>query len=136
MTDVSVNEMVLSRIEIKRLSKPELTQEDIIYFTEKYGKRFVRALRAVEEDKVVKYHFMPSDTATWIVRGHRREYLVIPETFCTGRDFYQSVVIAKDSTVCYHLLAQKIASIRGQYATIESTDSERRVLYERWRNTN
>jgi predicted nucleic acid-binding Zn finger protein len=127
--------MILSQPEIKRLSKDELTQDDVAYFTDKYGNRFVRALRAVEEGKVVKYHFMPSDTVTWIVRGHRREYLVIPDIFCTGRDFYQSVVMARNSTVCYHLLAQKIASIRKQYVTIESTDVERRTHYERWRNT-
>jgi predicted nucleic acid-binding Zn finger protein len=128
--------MILSHIEAKRLSKPDLTQEDVVYFTDKYGNRFVRALRAVDEGKVLRYHFMPSDTVTWIVKGRRREYLVIPEIFCTGRDFYQSVVIAKDTKVCYHLLAQQIAAIRGQYTTIESTDAERRVLHEGWRNTN
>ncbi|MGY5875575.1 MAG: hypothetical protein RTU30_07505 [Candidatus Thorarchaeota archaeon] len=128
--------MILSKTESKRLSKPELTQNDIEYFRDKFGKRFVRALRAVEEGKVVRYHFMPSDTVTWIVEGTRREYRIIPEIFCTGRDFYQSVVIAREGETCYHLLAQMIAELREQYRTIDATDADRRQLYEMWRRTN
>jgi predicted nucleic acid-binding Zn finger protein len=128
--------MILNKSEVKRLSKDELSQDDIEYFKNKYGNRFVRALRAVEEGKVMKYEFMPSCTYAWIVKGTKREYLVIPDVFCTGRDFYQSVVISRDADTCYHLLAQKIAEIRNFYTTIESTDAERRRLYVKWRKTN
>ena len=127
--------MILNKPETRRLSKPDLTQEDIEYFKNKFGNRFVRALRAVEEKKVKKYHFRPSDTYSWIVKGTKRDYLIIPDIFCTGRDFYQSVVIAGDATTCYHLLAQRIAEIRGIYEEIESTDTERRELYNKWRKT-
>ncbi|MFW9933703.1 MAG: hypothetical protein ACFFDR_13745, partial [Candidatus Thorarchaeota archaeon] len=104
--------MILPPHEIKKLEKKVLTQEDIQHFTEKYGKRFVRALRSVEENKVKRYHFSPSDTKTWIVKGRGREYLVIPDTYCTCRSFYQDVVISRESNMCYHLFAQKIAESR------------------------
>jgi predicted nucleic acid-binding Zn finger protein len=128
--------MILNKSEIKRLSKSELTQDDIEYFKNRFGNRFVRALRAVEEGKVLKYNFSPSDTHTWIVKGTKREYLVIPDIFCTGRDFYQSVVISRDATTCYHLLAQQIAEIRNSYKVIKATDAERRHLFVKWRKTN
>ena len=112
-----------------------MSQDDIAYFKEKYGKRFVRALRSVEEDKVIKYLFVPSDSTTWIVKGKRREYLVIPETYCTCRSFYQEVVISRETKLCYHILAQKIAEIRSQYTEVESTDAERRKKYVEWRRT-
>ena len=128
--------MILNKSEIKRISKNELTQDDIEYFKNRFGNRFVRALRAVEEGKVLKYTFSPSDTHTWIVKGTKREYLVIPDIFCTGRDFYQSVVISRDATTCYHLLAQQIAEIRNSYKTIKATDAERRQLFVKWRKTN
>jgi len=117
------------------LSEHELTQRTVEHFKDKYGKRFVRALRAVEEGKVVRYYFTPSETSTWIVQGHQREYLTIPEVYCSCRSFYQSVVIARDTDLCYHLLAQRIAEIRNQFRSISSTDTERRRMYVNWRRT-
>ncbi len=126
--------MSLPQTEITRLSQKDLTQSDIEYFRNKYGKKFVRALRAVEEGKVVKYHFLPSESETWIVKG-RRQYLVIPELYCTCRSFYQEVVISREINLCYHLLAQRIAEIREEYQDQESTDTERRKLFVEWRRT-
>ncbi len=127
--------MILPPHEIKMLEKKDLTQKDIQHFKDKYGKRFVRALRSVEENKVKKYHFRPSDTSTWIVKGKKREYLVIPDTYCTCRSFYQDVVISRESTMCYHLFAQKIAESRKQFQAIDSTDQDRRRFYVEWRCT-
>ena len=127
--------MALSPIEEKKLSQENLTQKDIDYFRDKYGKKFVRALRVVEEKKVEKYHFKPSDSITWIVKGRARQYLVIPKTYCTCRSFYQEVVISRESDMCYHLLAQQIAEIRNQHELIESTDAVRRKMYVEWRRT-
>jgi hypothetical protein len=44
-------------------------------------------------------------------------------------------VISRDSTMCYHLLAQRIAESRGQFQAITSTDQNRRRLYVDWRRT-
>ena len=126
--------MSLPQAEVTRLSQEDLTQGDIEYFRTKYGKKFVRALRAVEEGKIVKYHFLPSESETWIVKG-RRQYLVIPEVYCTCRSFYQEVVISREINMCYHLLAQRIAEIREQYQVQESTDTKRRQLFVDWRRT-
>lgn len=125
--------MALPPSEIRKLSKSQLEQSDIEYFQERYGKRFIRALRAVEERKVTECKFHPSDTVKWIVTGRTKEYLVIPEVFCTCRDFYQAVVINGEVTMCYHLLAQKIAAVRDTYKTVEMTDADRRRLYSEWR---
>jgi predicted nucleic acid-binding Zn finger protein len=127
--------MPLPSKETKMLGKEELTQSDIEYFRSKYGKRFVRALRAVEEGRVLEYLFNPSETTKWIVRGKRREYLVIPGVFCTCRSFYHSVVIEREVQMCYHLLAQAIAETRNQQRRVESTDAERREMSAELRRT-
>jgi len=127
--------MSLPQSEVKKLSKEHLTQEDIEYFKIKYGKKFVKALRTVEEKKIVRYQFSPSESVTWIAKGRGRQYLVIPELYCTCRSFYQEAVIARETNMCYHLLAQRIAEIRKEYETQESTDTERRKLYVEWRRT-
>ena len=127
--------MALSLTEVKKLSGESLTQNDIEYFLNKYGKRFVRALRVAEEKKVSMYHFRPSDTAVWIVRGRARQYMVIPKIYCTCRSFYQEVVISREINMCYHILAQQIAEIRNLYELVESTDTERHRMYSEWRRT-
>ncbi|RDE15159.1 MAG: hypothetical protein C4K47_03085 [Candidatus Thorarchaeota archaeon] len=127
--------MTLTAHEVALISKDELKQADIEYFRGKYGLRFIRALRAVEECRVAEYHFKPSGSTAWIIRGLRREYLVIPEIYCSCRSFYQSVVIARKVDACYHLLAQRIAQIRNSYEVVESTDAERRILFVYWRRT-
>ena len=130
-----MRKMALSLTDKKKLSQENLTQGDIDYFREKYGKKFVRALRVVEEKKVDKYMFKPSDSTTWIVKGRTRQYMVIPKIYCTCRSFYQEVVISRESTMCYHLLAQQIAEIRNQYKLVDSSDTARRKLYVEWRRT-
>jgi predicted nucleic acid-binding Zn finger protein len=127
--------MALSPTETKKLSATSLTQSDIEYFRNKYGKRFVRAFRAAEEKKVIKYQFHPSDTSTWIVKGRARQYMVIPKVYCTCRSFYQDVVISRETNMCYHLLAQQVAEIRNLYDTVDSTDTDRRKMYVEWRRT-
>jgi len=127
--------MALSPIEERKLSQENLTQGDIDFFRKKYGKKFVRALRVVEEKKVERYHFKPSDSITWVVKGRSRQYMVIPKIYCTCRSFYQDVVISRDTNMCYHMLAQQIAEIRNQYESIDSTDTARRKLFVEWRRT-
>ena len=127
--------MALPPTDVKRLSKEELTQSDIEFFRDKYGKRFIRALRAVEEDRAIKYSFQPSGTTKWVVRGQRREYLIVPQVFCTCRSFYHSVVIDREISMCYHLLAQQIAEIRDHYQSIETTDANRRKMSAELRRT-
>ena len=135
MPENSVSIMSLPQSEVNRLSKENLTQDDIEYFKNKYGKKFVKALRTVEEGKIVRYQFSPSESVTWIVKGRGRQYLIIPELYCTCRSFYQEAVISRETNMCYHLLAQRIAEIREEYETQESTDTERRKLYVEWRRT-
>ena len=127
--------MVLDAYEVKLLEAPELSQNTIEHFKQRYGKRFVRALKLVEAGRVLRYRFAPSGSVSWIVQGRAREYLTIPELYCSCRSFYQSVVIKHEVDMCYHILAQRIAEIRGSYRAIESTDGERRRLFTRWRNT-
>jgi predicted nucleic acid-binding Zn finger protein len=128
--------MPLSAYETKRLSQKVLEQHDIEYFKQKYGKRFIRALRAVEEGRVHKYIFNEGEAVRWIVEGSEGDYLVFPDTFCTCTDFYQSVVIDRAVDMCYHLLAQRIAELRGEYTTITGTEVERRKFSNIWRGSN
>ncbi len=126
---------MLTAKEIDMLRGGNPTQDAVVYLRKKYGDRFVRALRAVEENRVKKYTFHPSDSPVWIVKGRRREYMIIPDIYCSCRSFYQDVVISRSTDFCYHLLAQEIAQLWNMYEQITASDQERRNLFVQWRRT-
>ncbi len=99
--------------------KDRLSGKDLIALYEIFGKRFIRALEALKENRVKKYAFKPSGRDIWIVIGRERDYLVIPEAeFCTCDDFYFRVLDGKIH-LCYHLIAHKIARHLDWYEQLE-----------------
>ncbi|OYT62510.1 MAG: hypothetical protein B6U69_01550 [Thermofilum sp. ex4484_15] len=86
---------------------------------EKYGSRFKRAMKAVEEGRVFRIKREYSKVDIWLVYGSKgKPYLVIPDKFCTCRDFYLNVLVRRKVDLCYHILAQKIALRIGKYKEI------------------
>lgn len=127
--------MVLSESEIELIRSNGINNRTVEVLTNQYGNRFIRAARAVEEDRVQHYIFRPSGTSRWIVLGAKREYLVIPNVYCSCRSFYQDVVLSHRLDFCYHLLAQEIAQILGRFTRVHVHDSERKEFLARWRRT-
>ena len=93
-----------------------------------YDDRYRRALEAVAGGRVRLYRFVPSGLVAWVVEGQRRDYLVIPLTYCDCEDFLLNVVLRAELDACYHILAQAIAEALGRYKVIELPDD----LYERF----
>lgn len=117
---------------IKELEKEGVLSEDLLEkFVLKYGELFWRAIKAVEERRVKKYVFKPSERCLWVVVGKRRIYLVIPDFYCSCDDFYFNVVTRKKRQTCYHILARKIAEALKLYEIINLDDeSYRNILNE------
>ncbi|MBS7610022.1 hypothetical protein KEJ36_00355 [Candidatus Bathyarchaeota archaeon] len=93
-----------------------------------FGERFRLALQAIEEGRVKKYFFKPSNRVLWIVVGRKRDYEVLPEApFCSCQDFYFRV-LEGEAPLCYHILAQRIAEALGKYDVFHEDDE----LYERF----
>ena len=100
---------------------------------EQFGDRFKNALELVEKRKVHKYRFKPSGRAIWAVRGRKGVYQVIPETnFCNCDDYYFRVMDGKRA-LCYHIIAQKVASALGRYESSDLQDTQYRKITEQWR---
>ncbi|MEM2915653.1 MAG: hypothetical protein QXH91_09705 [Candidatus Bathyarchaeia archaeon] len=98
-----------------------------------FGKRFKSALKALEDGAVKKYVFEPSQRTVWIVVGKERDYQIIPDVnFCSCDDFYFHV-LKGESTLCYHLIAQKLADSLGRYALISDSDELYEALMKDWR---
>jgi predicted nucleic acid-binding Zn finger protein len=97
------------------------------------GSRFARAWKAVEEKRVKKYVFEPSNRVVWIVVGKGRDYLIMPAAdFCTCDDFYFRVM-DKQIHLCYHLIAQKLAETLEMYELYEEEDELYDVLMKEWK---
>ena len=97
-----------------------------------FEKRFPQAMALVDNKKVTSYKFKPSRRTVWIVRGRRGDYQVMPESmFCTCDDYYFRVMDNKKQ-LCYHLIAQQLASALGQFDLSEFSDIQYEGLAAKW----
>ena len=93
-----------------------------------FGDRFTKALQAIEEGRVRKHVFSPSGRLVWTVVGEEREYQILPlATFCSCNDFYFRV-LSHEASLCYHLLAQKIAEALDRYVLLAGDDGDYTTL--------
>ena len=111
----------------------ELTGNHIDQLSEALGSRFTKAWEAVQEERVKKYVFSPSNRIVWIVVGREREYQIMPAAaFCSCDDFYFRVM-DREANICYHLIAQKLAEALELYDKIEEEDILYNCLMEEWK---
>ncbi|MCP8318916.1 MAG: hypothetical protein L6N95_03710 [Candidatus Methylarchaceae archaeon HK01B] len=95
--------------------------------------RYERAIELIEEKAVKKYIFTPSSRIIWIVKGKKDVYQVIPQSnFCSCDDFYFRV-LDKKKQMCYHLVAQGLASALNLYETVDLSDHEYEKISSRLR---
>ncbi|MHA1348701.1 MAG: hypothetical protein ACTSQM_02950 [Candidatus Odinarchaeia archaeon] len=116
---------------IKR--KKCISGDELVQLSSKYGERFWKALKAVVEGCVKKYVFKPSGRVEWIVVGVNRDYLIIPDFYCSCRDFYVNVVTRKKAKFCYHILAKFLAESLNLYHTYHVEDDKYEVLMKEWK---
>jgi len=99
--------------------------------SEVFGQRSARAWEAVEEGRIKKYVFKPSNRVVWIVVGKGRDYLVMPAAdYCSCDDFYFQF---DRGHLCYHIIAQKLAEAAGKYDLFEDDDQFFDVLIKEWK---
>ena len=126
--------------EIKRLESickeaknNEITEQQLTELSEAFGLRFTKAWDTIQEERVKKYVFNPSGRIIWIVVGREREYQIIPVAgFCSCDDFYFRVM-DRETNICYHLIAQKLADSLGRYDKIEEEDRLFECLMDEWK---
>ncbi|MGQ4833328.1 MAG: hypothetical protein ACP6IS_05500 [Candidatus Asgardarchaeia archaeon] len=100
---------------------------------ELYGARFINALSAVKENAVKKYIFLPSGVEIWIVVGKKKDYLILGDYYCSCIDFLMNVVIKKNRSMCYHLLAKLLAESLNRYEIFRLPDTYYKRFISEWR---
>jgi predicted nucleic acid-binding Zn finger protein len=114
-------------------NRGEVNDKQLTQLSEVLGSRFTKAWKALEEGRVKKYVFSPSDRIVWIVVGREREYQIMPAAgFCSCDDFYFRVM-DREAHICYHLIAQKMADALGWFDNIEEDDETYDYLMEEWK---
>jgi len=127
--EASMLDVLCSRISSGAASVEEVKEA----LSQAFSDRFERAIKLVEEKGVTRYVFKPSGRIVWMVKGRRRPYQVIPATpYCSCDDFYFRVLGGKRG-VCYHLIAQRLASALGEYVEIELPDKRYREIIDKLR---
>jgi predicted nucleic acid-binding Zn finger protein len=117
----------------KRIENDEITEQHLIQLSDAFGSRFIKAWEAVQENRVKKYTFSPSGRIVWIVVGREREYQIMPAAgFCSCDDFYFRVM-DRETNICYHLIAQKLADALNKYDKIDEEDRLYDCLMDEWK---
>ncbi len=112
----------LDKIIVKIHSKGRLGEEERNLLSQVFSNRFERAIRIVDEKRVTKYNFEPSGREVWTVRGQSGIYQIMPTTlYCSCDDFYFRVLGGKRG-VCYHIIAQILASTLSKFVEKELPD--------------
>jgi len=114
-------------------SSGKLTDDQKAILEKQFGDRFRNALELVDKRKVHRFRFKPSERAIWTVKGRKGVYQVIPETnFCNCDDYYFRVMEGKRA-LCYHIVAQKLASALGRFETSQLRDRQYSKITQQWR---
>ncbi len=114
-------------------TEKKIEDAGLVRLSAAFGQRFVKAWEALENKRVKKYIFKPSNHVVWIVVGKERDYLIMPAAdFCTCDDFYFRVM-DKQAHLCYHLIAQKLANTLEKYELYEEDDELYDVLMNEWK---
>ena len=124
---------VLDKVCEEAKTKGEVTDKQLTQLQEALGSRFTKAWETLNEKRVKKYIFSPSNRTVWIVVGREREYQIMPAAgFCSCDDFYFRV-IDREVNLCYHLIAQKLADALGLFDKVEEHDETYGFLMEEWK---
>ena len=115
------------------VSSRKLTESQKTKLAERFGDRFKNALELVDKRKVKRFRFKPSGRIVWAVKGRKEVYQVIPETnFCNCNDYYFRVMDGKRA-LCYHIIAQRIASALGRFENSDLRDTQYAKITQQWR---
>ena len=101
-------------------------------FSEEFGERFWKALKAAVNGQVKRYVFQPSGRVEWVIVGKKRDYRLISDFYCGCDDFYLNVVVRKKNKYCYHIIAKVIAESIGTFETVTVEDSKYDIFMSEW----
>ena len=78
------------------------------------------------------YRLVCGDTHIYVVLGFSGDYVVIPDLFCSCKDYELNVVLRGNRPTCYHLLAVDIAQREGVVRDVKlgSIDMVKAIIYE------
>lgn len=111
----------------------ELTKDHIVQLSEAFGSQFTKAWGTLKERRIKKYVFSPSGRVVWIAVGREKDYQILPAAgFCSCDDFYFRVM-DREASICYHLIAQKLADALEEYDMIEEEDRLYDCLMKDWK---
>jgi len=97
------------------------------------GERFIKAWQLIEQKRIKKYVFEPSNRIIWVAVGTKSEYQILPKSgYCDCSDFYFRVV-DEEISFCYHLLSQRLAESLNVFDEVRESDEFYNELMKEWR---
>ncbi len=130
---VTEERLILERVLDEVRTERQLSRTNWERLKGTFDDRFDRAWRIVQERRVKRYTFRPSNRETWVVVGQGGEYQIYPNASYCGCDDFYFRVIDGETGLCYHLLAQKMAEALNSYDKVDEEDEVWDLLIGEWR---
>ena len=130
---ISEERRTLEQICDELRSSGEITRSQWNRLKNMLGERFIKAWQLIEQKRIKKYIFKPSNRVIWVAIGIKSEYQILPTSgYCDCSDFYFRV-IDQEIGFCYHLLSQRLAEALKTYDEVHESDEFYEELMMEWR---
>ena len=130
---ISEERRILEQVCDELRSSGEITRTQWDRLKTKLGERFIKAWQLIEQKRIKKYVFEPSNRIIWVAVGTKSEYQILPKSgYCDCSDFYFRVV-DEEISFCYHLLSQRLAESLNVFDEVHESDEFYNELIKEWR---
>ncbi|MEM4527857.1 MAG: SWIM zinc finger family protein [Desulfurococcaceae archaeon] len=83
------------------------------------SKPYIKMVNSVYGFRFVKIIIGHGNKEYWVYMGPRSDYLIIPRTFCSCKDFIIRVIALKQTHFCKHLMGVEMAIRMKKFRVIE-----------------
>jgi predicted nucleic acid-binding Zn finger protein len=130
---ISEERRILEQVCDELRSSGEITRTQWDRLKTMLGERFIKAWQLIEQKRIKKYVFEPSNRIIWVAVGTKSEYQILPKSgYCDCSDFYFRVV-DEEISFCYHLLSQRLAESLNVFDEVHESDEFYNELIKEWR---
>jgi predicted nucleic acid-binding Zn finger protein len=111
------------------------TGEDPLSYYKVNGERFNQAYDLLKKERIYLTTNPRNKLSFWIVRGNRKDYVVLANAPCCSCPDYYINVISGNAESCKHLIAVSLAQILYKYKIIRLNNEQYREFHETWKHS-
>lgn len=124
-TKQTANVGIVTSSSLQKNTKNAVSDDTLQSLHSIFGETLVRATELLENCKVLLYHLQDFSRKLIKLTGRKEEHILFCDiNFCNNCDSFKNGVLEGKMIACEHVLAVKLAEIRGDVKNIAVTNSQ------------